>query len=72
MKPAAAIALSHRLLHHFGWSVGETAFRLPNGSRFWQVDATRDGQVVIAAAHSQAMAWRECCRMAGVVEREPL
>jgi hypothetical protein len=69
MKPATAIDLAHRLLHHFGWSVGETAFRLPNGSGYWQVDASRDGQVIIASAHSQAKAWWECCRMAGVVEQ---
>jgi len=58
MKPAAAIDLAHRLLHRLGWSVGEVRFQLPNGSRYWQVDASRDGQVIIATADSQAMAWR--------------
>jgi hypothetical protein len=66
----AAIDLSHRLLHRFGWSAGEARFQRPDGSRYWQVDACRDGQVVIATAHLQAMAWWECCRLAGVVERD--
>jgi hypothetical protein len=69
MKPAPAIDLAHRLLHRLGWSVGEDGFRLPNGSRYWQVDAAKDGQVVIATADSQARAWWECCRHAGVVQR---
>ncbi len=47
MKPAAALDLSHRLLHYLGWSVGEGRFKLPNGSRYWQVDASPDGQVVM-------------------------
>jgi len=64
MNPAAAIDLAHRLLHRLGWSVCEARFKLPNGSRYWQVDALRDGQVVIASAYSQAMAWWECCRLA--------
>jgi hypothetical protein len=70
MRAADAVDLAHRLLHALGWSVGETAFKLPGGSRHWQVDASRDGQVIIATAHSQAKAWWECCRMAGAVERD--
>jgi hypothetical protein len=70
MNPPAAVDLCHRLLHRLGWSVGETRFELPNRSRYWQVDASRDGQVIIASAYSQAMAWWECCRLAGVVERD--
>ena len=70
MNPADAIDLCHRLLHRLGWSVGEARFQLPSGSRYWQVDASRDGQVIIATAYSQAMAWWECCRMAGVVQRD--
>ena len=62
MKPALAIDLAHRLLHHLGWSVGEARFQMPNGSRYWQVDAARAEQIIIATACSQAMAWWECCR----------
>jgi hypothetical protein len=72
MKPAPAIDLAHRLLHRLGWSVGEARFQMPDGSRYWQVDASREEQVVIATAHSQAKAWWECCRMAGVVVRDLL
>jgi hypothetical protein len=70
MKSPATVDLSHRLLHRLGWSVGEARFKLPNGSRYWQVDAARDGHVIIASAYSQAMAWRECCRMARVIQRD--
>jgi len=70
MKPAPAIDFAHRLLHRLGWSVGEAGFKLPNGSCCWQVDVAKDGRVIIASADSQATAWWECCRMAGVVERD--
>jgi len=61
MKPALAIDLAHRLLHLLGWSVGEAGFKLPNGSRYWQVDAAKEGQVIIATTHSQPMAcFRRC------------
>jgi len=70
MQPAPAIDLAHRLLFRLGWSVGEACFQLPSGSRYWQVDASRDGQVIIASAESQAMAWRECLRMVGLVQRD--
>jgi len=72
MQPAPAIDLAHRLLHRLGWSVGEAGFKLPNFARYWQVDAARDGHVIIATADSQAMAWWECCRLAGVVERDTI
>jgi len=70
MRPASVVDLTHRLLHHFGWSVGEAVFKLPDGNHYWQVDASRNGHVIIATANSQAKAWWECCRMAGVVERD--
>jgi hypothetical protein len=70
MKPVPAIDLAHRLLHLLGWSVGEAGFERPDGSRYWMVDAKRDGQVIVATADSQAMAWWECCRQAGVVQRD--
>lgn len=70
MKPASAIDLAHQLLHLFGWSIGEAGFKLPNGSRYWQVDAAKDGQVVVATADSQGKAWWECLRLAGVVQRD--
>ena len=69
MKPAA-IDLTHRLLHRLGWSVGEAGFKRPDGSRYWIVDAKRDGQVIIATADSRAKACWECCRQAGVVQRD--
>ena len=34
----------HRLLHRLGFSVGEVAFRTPNGPWECQVDATRGGE----------------------------
>jgi hypothetical protein len=53
MKPTAAIDLAHRLLHRFGWSVGEARFKLPNGPRSWQVDASKSRlQRPSSAAHS--------------------
>jgi hypothetical protein len=55
-------------LHLLGWSAGEAAFQMPNGSAYWQVDAAKDGQVVLATADSQGKAWWECLRLAGVVE----
>lgn len=72
MKAAPAIDLSHRLLHRLGWSVGEARFKQPDGSRYWQVDASRDGHVIVATADSQAMAWWECLRLAGLVQKDPL
>lgn len=72
MKPAPATDLAHRLLHRLGWSVGEARFKRSDGSHYWQVDASRDGHVIVATADSQALAWWECCRMAGVVQRDPL
>lgn len=30
----------------------------------------RDGQVTLATAHSKALAWRECCRLARTVQRD--
>ncbi|MEI8374167.1 MAG: hypothetical protein WCJ35_15190 [Planctomycetota bacterium] len=68
MKPTEAIDLAHGLLHRLGWSVGEAGFKLPNGSRYWQVDASKDGQVILATADSQGKAWWECLRLAGVVQ----
>ena len=70
MKAAPAIDSAHHLLHLLGWSVGEGRFKLPDGSRYWQVDASRNGQVVIASADTQAMAWWEFCRMAGEVQKD--
>ena len=48
--------------------MGEAGFELSDGTRYWQVDAAKDGQVVIATADSQAQAWWECCRLGGVVQ----
>jgi hypothetical protein len=56
VNPTAAIDLAHGLLHRLGWLVGEARFKLPSGPRSWQVDASRDGQMIIASAYSQAMA----------------
>ncbi len=57
------------LLHALGWSPGETSWRYPDGSGFWQVDASRDDEVVIARAATQTEAWAEALRMAGVVQQ---
>ena len=67
MKPTPAIDLAHRLLYLLGWSVGETGFKRPDSSHYWLVDAKRDGQVIIATADSQAMAWWECWQQAQAV-----
>ena len=61
MKPATAIDLAHRPLHLLGWSVGEARFRIPDRSCHWQVNPAKEGQVIIATADSQAMAWWACC-----------
>ena len=55
----------HRLLHMMGFSVGEVAFDLPDGRREWQVDASRDGQTVLAKALTQQAAWESVTRMVG-------
>jgi hypothetical protein len=55
----------HRLLHVLGWSTGETAFRQPDGAGYWQVDAGRDGQIVLATAATQGVAWALAVRMVG-------
>ena len=70
MKPVVAIDLAHNLLHRLCWSVGEAGFKLPNGSRYWQVDASKEGQVILATADSQGKAWWECLRLAGVVDQD--
>ncbi|MGO8744786.1 MAG: hypothetical protein ACLQNE_02235 [Thermoguttaceae bacterium] len=63
---------AHRCLHLLGWSVGESSFVGPDGSRFWQVDATRafDTQTIVVRAPSQTGAWTAACRMAGKIEQD--
>jgi hypothetical protein len=63
---------AHRCLHLLGWSVGEASFVAPDGSRYWQIDASRtsDGQTILARAPSQTGAWTAACRMAGKVEHD--
>ena len=51
------------LLHRFGWSPGETAWRYPDGRRYWQVDASRAGHVILATGPTQAWAWALAVRM---------
>jgi hypothetical protein len=60
---------AHYLLHLLGWSVGEAAFRRPDGSRFWQVDCSRDDHTILATAPTQHNAWMLALKTAGVVER---
>jgi hypothetical protein len=60
---------AHHLLHLLGWSTGEAAFSRPNGSGFCQVDASRDGQVIVAAGATQSEAWVPALRMAGKPQR---
>jgi hypothetical protein len=55
MKPAPAIDLAHRLLHRLGWSVGEAGFKLPNGSRYWRVDAPKESQDILNSRYQQSV-----------------
>ncbi len=72
--PATAFAwgpAGHKIVASIAFrQLGEAGFKLPNGSCFWQVDASKDGQVILATADSQGKAWWECLRLAGVVECE--
>jgi len=59
----------HRLLHMLGWSTGETAFRRPAGFGYRQIDASRDGQIVLATGSTQSEAWALAVRMVGRIGR---
>ncbi len=55
----------HKLLHLLGWSAAETAWRYPDGSGYWQVDASRGEQVILARGQTQGQAWASAVRMVG-------
>jgi len=54
-----------RLLHFLRWSPGETCWRYPDGSGYWQVDASRGGHTILASGATQTQAWQLAVRMAG-------
>lgn len=57
------------LLHAAGWSIGDTAYTVPDSGRVvWMVYCHRDEQQGIAKAESQAAAWNEAVRMAGLIK----
>lgn len=58
------------LMRILGWSTGETRWIASNRAMFWQVDAMRDDQTIIARASGQTEAWCEALRLAGVVQRD--
>ncbi len=68
LKPVP-IDRCHSLRHRLGWSLGETAFRHPDGSGFWQVDGSRAPHVLLAVGDSQTQAWNVAVKIAGQVER---
>ena len=60
---------AYSLLHAAGWSIGDTAYRDPDSGRpVWLVYCHRGEQQIIAKAESQAAAWNEAVRLAGLVE----
>ena len=60
---------AYSLLHAVGWSIGDTAYRNPATRRLvWMVYCHRGEQRIVAKAQSQAAAWNEAVRMAGLVE----
>jgi hypothetical protein len=68
-RPTMLPDKAHHLPHLLGWCVGEASFRRPDGSGYWQVDASRDGQVILAADPAQGEAWSLALRMAGNLQR---
>jgi len=69
MRKSLPIDRCHSLLHRLGWSLGETAFRLPDSSGFWQVDGSRAPHVLLAVGRSQTQAWNIAVKIAGQIER---
>jgi hypothetical protein len=69
MRKPLSIDHCHTLLHRLGWSLGETAFRQPDGSGFWQVDGSRAPHVLLAIGNSQTKAWNIAMKIAGQIER---
>jgi len=55
------------LLRDLGWSVGEAPLQGPDGSTFWQIDATRQGHTILAWGRTKDEAWLAACRLAGRV-----
>ena len=56
-----------RLIHLMGFSVGETSWRRPDGSGYWQVDASDGEHTILATGDTQRQAWQLACRMVGRV-----
>jgi hypothetical protein len=60
---------AHKLLGLLGWSYGES--RHLEGERLvWQVYAHRVEDRIVVNAPSQAEAWDEALRQAGIVQRQ--
>jgi hypothetical protein len=55
---------AHKLLAILGWSFGDIRHR-----GLWQVFAHRDDDRIVVRAPTQAAAWDEALRQAGVVQR---
>ena len=61
---------AYSLLHDASWSVGDTAYRNPDSGRLiWLLYTHRSEQQIVANAASQAVAWNEAVRLAGLVGR---
>ena len=59
---------AHKLLRLLGWSFGDMCYR-QNGRDNWQVFASRDADKIVVWAPTQAAAWDEALRQAGIVQR---
>ena len=63
-----SIDRAHKLLRLLGWSFGEMCFQ-GREQPVWQVFARRDADRIVVRAPSQAAAWDEALRQAGIVQR---
>jgi hypothetical protein len=55
-------------MHTLGWSFGDIA-HWHDGRRVWQVFAYRANERIIVNARTQARAWDEALRQAGIAQR---
>ena len=60
---------AHKLLALLGWSFGDLCYRDRGEPAVWQVYAHRDEDKIVVRAPTQAAAWDEALRQAGIVQR---
>jgi hypothetical protein len=60
---------AHKLLALLGWSHGDLCY-WQGGRKAWQVYAHRDEDKIVVRTPTQAGAWDEALRQAGIVQRD--